>query len=643
MRQLDKQEEVLTELLRMRLMDMEYDQITVDDIRQVYMEETGEELSVSIEVFKSDDYIDTGQAYGFNGTIIHFFDEVQGINQLYTIARGSEPNEGEEDWRPIDWAYNLMGIFVGGNVSQYRAAEQFDSHVTVEVMEKSEIETLKIGLGHSLGGNIITQLQLVVGSFDNIHTVNAAAPSYYQLAEVDIFFKRKLTNHFNINANDPYAIYFIDPDELQEFAEDYYKEAGENIEHITAKQDFLQALSSIRGFFSVGTYHEPIDAFPGEDIESISILIEQLPDELIKDIQLFLAENYAEIYNADGFDGLIRALTGIEPELIDEIIEFQTTGFRMGHIISFPLNLVKSLRNVKNKLPKLLTLLKGIQKHLPNILPVLVEHGYLSKNDSKALSKELVDLIGDLNGILKSVNEILTWKNYIGIGGNAQGSLKIGQSISSLIAYYQSVQIRWDSILEHTEYLRDQFSKAAQAHSIYSVVMNGPFMEAGRAYTVEGSRIKDVIIDQRIDGEEISVNISSSTRIYIAGMEILEEKSRILQRMISNYENTYLNDYDRRKKEIKKKITDMEDSPGYYQELLGPFTADTNYFYRLTRIDVHDDIKTLEDEEFQRGYENMFTYIEKIIKNERELLEQIKTITKRLFEEEEKIVKEILS
>lgn len=642
MNQLSEQEEVLSELLRMRLMDMEYDQITVDNVRQVYMEETGEQLSVSIEVFKSDDYVDKDKANGFNGTIIHFFNEVQGVNQLYTIARGSELNEGGEDWRPIDWAYNLMGVFVGGNKDQYLAADKFDEQVTEETAKKSDIEILKIGLGHSLGGNIITQLQLVVGSFDNIHTVNAAAPSYYQLAEVDIFFKRKLTNHFNINANDPYAIYLIDPDELQVFAEKYYKSAGENIEHITTKQDFLQALSSIRGFFSVGTYHEPIDAFPREDIESLSILIEQLPDGVIRAIQLYLAENYAEIYNAEGFDDLIRGLTGIEPEFVDELIEFQTTGFRMGHIISFPLNLVKSLRNVKKKLPKLLTILKDIQKHLPNILSVLVEHGYLSEVDSEVLRDEITSLVVDLDAILKSVNEILTWENYIGIGGNALGALKIGQSISSLIDYYQSAKNRWDSILKHTEYLRDQFSKAAQAHSIYSVVMNGLFMEAGRAYTVEGGRIKDVIINQRIDGEDISVNISSSTRIYIAGMEILEEKSRILQRMISNYENTYLNDYDRRKKDIRKKITDMEDSPSYYQELLGPFTSDTNFFYRLTRIDVHDDIKTLQDKEFERGYENMFTYIEKVIKNERELLEQIKTVTKRLFEEEEKVVKEFL-
>jgi hypothetical protein len=328
--------------------------------------------------------------------------------------------------------------------------------------------------------------------------------------------------------------------------------------------------------------------------------------------------------------------------LVDEFIEFKATDFRMGHIISFPLNLVKSLRNVKKKLPQFLSLLKDIQKHLPKILPVLVEHGYLSKNDSKALDKELVDLIGDLEAILKSVNEILTWNNYIGIG-HAQRGPQIGKSIKNLVDSYQSVKIRWASILEHTQYLRDQFSKAVKAHSIYYVVMNGPFMETGRAYTVEGGRIKDVIINQKIDGEDISVNISSSTRIYITGTEILDEKWRILQRMISNYKNNYLNDYDRRKKEIKKKINDMEDSPSHYQELLGLFTTDTNFFYKLTRIDVHDDIKTLEDEEFQRGYGNMFTYIEKVINNERELLEQIKAITKRLFAEEEKIARQFLA
>jgi hypothetical protein len=89
-----------TDLLRARIMALEYDHLTEAEIRRIYIEETGKEPPAHIKVYHSDDFKE-GQDFGFDGTIIHFYDEEQGINQKYTIARGSEMPE-HDTWKSLD-------------------------------------------------------------------------------------------------------------------------------------------------------------------------------------------------------------------------------------------------------------------------------------------------------------------------------------------------------------------------------------------------------------------------------------------------------------------------------------------------------------------------------------------------------------
>src|SRR5690625_7254348 len=111
-----------------------------------------------------------------------------------------------------------------------------------------------------------------------------------------------VSEEFKLNLYDKDEIYHVDPAALERFAEDYYEEAGENIEHLTVKQDILQALGGLRGFFKVGTYIEPIDAFPGT--ETLEALIEKIPDEDIIATQINLYVYSQTIYK-DGIDGVV--------------------------------------------------------------------------------------------------------------------------------------------------------------------------------------------------------------------------------------------------------------------------------------------------------------------------------------------------
>lgn len=99
-----------TDLLRARIMDGEYHHLTVKEVKRIYIEETGKEPPAEITVYHSDDLqgFEEGD-YGFDGTAIHFYDEEKGINQIYTIPRGTEPKESGT-WKPLDYTYDGMGI-----------------------------------------------------------------------------------------------------------------------------------------------------------------------------------------------------------------------------------------------------------------------------------------------------------------------------------------------------------------------------------------------------------------------------------------------------------------------------------------------------------------------------------------------------
>nr|WP_175638159.1 DUF6792 domain-containing protein [Metabacillus schmidteae] len=197
-------EELLnTDILRARVMDLEYENLTnkevESEIRRIYYEETGKKLTTNVTIYRSDDILEDQRKNeidsGFDGTIIHFQNEEQKINQSITITRGSELGE-KDTWRPIDWTYNLMGIFVGGTDNQYSDAKRFydDVHSIIQNRNNNLPSLEKYGYGHSLGGNNITILQLMSRDendlrFKDVYAINDAAPSAYQLAVIDNEFR----------------------------------------------------------------------------------------------------------------------------------------------------------------------------------------------------------------------------------------------------------------------------------------------------------------------------------------------------------------------------------------------------------------------------------------------------------------------
>src|SRR5699024_8445969 len=378
-------------------MKEEYKGLTEEEVRQIYIEETGKQPPETIDIYNSEKYIDKIESNGFNGTIIHFYDEEAGINQMYTITRGSELTE-QGDWRPEDWAYNLMGIFIGQNAKQYEAAVDFDDVVTDEIKDKYDSgELIKIGLGHFLGCNLITLLQLTDQIYDNVYTTNAAPPTTYQLAELDKGFSDELSLYYNLDLEENFnAIYDLNPSELEAFAERYYKDQGKNINNLVMDQDFLHALSVVRGFIEVGDYKN-MDAYSGQNIDSLEGLFAQLPDDLIKDIQIFFAEDYSEIYNNEGFDGFLQALTGINPKLIDLYAGTVDGDYSWSEIGK---DIITSIKDATVKIPETISLLNSLRQQIGPIINAFVTAGLIDEENANLILTELKGLEKDLKTML---------------------------------------------------------------------------------------------------------------------------------------------------------------------------------------------------------------------------------------------------
>ncbi|MED4905420.1 DUF6792 domain-containing protein [Parageobacillus thermoglucosidasius] len=309
-------EEVLnTDILRARIMNVEYQNLTISEIkreiRRIYIEETGKEPPANITIYRSDDFKNLNDIdSGFDGTVIHFYDEEKGINQSYTITRGSEAPE-KDTWKPLDWTYNVFGIFVGQNRSQYDAALRFNQIVTQKINEKigrsdNKIKLKKIGLGHSLGGNLNETIQLTEKRYEKVYVINDAPPSFYQLATIDEYFWGQLVKKFNLNFDHYEEIYSIPPSKLKSFAEEYYKKQIDerSIYHLTAEEDLLYAVSGVRGFAElVHLIHQEMKCGRGQIIDKTNEAVEQyqkrnlLSNDLYKNSMNTAAQRYTNMIN----------------------------------------------------------------------------------------------------------------------------------------------------------------------------------------------------------------------------------------------------------------------------------------------------------------------------------------------------------
>ncbi|UAL52248.1 DUF6792 domain-containing protein [Metabacillus dongyingensis] len=639
-----------TDIIRARIAEREYGgkkqvPITEEDIRKIYIEETGNKPPAKIKVYHSDDYKGSKSAdSGFDGTIIHFFDSEKGINQSYTITRGSEHKEGNsyED-KPLDWIYNAMGIFSGVNESQFDSALQFEILVSDEIdknleyeykllnakgvdLPNKEIPLKKIGVGHSLGGNLIQMLSIINGVFENVYAINDAPPSAYQLATIDSEFRGSLYTKYNIKESDFNKIYTIPPVELKAFAENYYKEKGKNIHHLTNEEDMLFAASDLRGFLNLGS-RTILDSDP--DFVSIRDRIGNLSDEDLHEMQKFLVK-YAPAYRVGGYNGLIKAMTGIDLVLLQDLkstwSDFSITDNPVDTLDSV-WETVKNFDEIAVNLKDFALQLPQLIKNLPVLLSIFTD-----------LTSGEIDLIVDeLKGMEKDVKEIQSLIASLADLTAMDGLLTLNpiefvQKMFTIKDLFEAIDAkidqlfgRFDTIKAIIKEAKVEFGEAAEGHSLQQV--SNALAKKGRRY--EGGSL--FIFKVGGNGQKIEVNLSSAVRIYQSGMDSYDDQEAALRRYQRAFEAVFFEDYERRKGDLLSKIHDMESNPRSYRKLLAIGSE-----YEVKSIHVHEQIKALPAVFSDRLDVTVLHFQDQFDKG-RKLISSIKTSIEKMFQEEKDI------
>ncbi|WP_203289219.1 DUF6792 domain-containing protein [Metabacillus sp. cB07] len=636
------------DIIRARLAEREYGgerkiPLTEQDVRQIYIEETGKQPPENITIYHSNQYLDTKSIdNGFDGTIIHVFDIEKGINQSYTITRGSENNEGNDNGdRPLDWIYNTLGIFSGIDQSQFRSAEQFDRKVDIEIKKRVElkykrlenrgkvdsiekVELRKLGIGHSLGGNLIQMLAIIRGNFEKVHAINDAPPSAYQLASIDYNFRRALKKKFNLN-NKFDQIYTIPPKDLKAFAESYYKEQGKNIHHLTNEEDMLFAASELRGFLNLGS-RTTLDSDP--DFESIRERIANLSDEDLYEMQKFLVK-YAPAYKAGGYDGLVKAMTGIDLVLLQDL-KSEWEGFS---ITDNPVDTLDSAWETMKKFDEIAVSLRDFIEQLPvlaeNIPVILSIFTDLTSEEISVIEGELAGMESDVIEIRSMITDLMsmsTMEDLLTLNPFTffENIKDIKEQFEAIDSKINGLMDRFDKIFAAIDRAKLDFGAAVEGHSLQQV--SNALAKKGRRY--EGGNL--ILYKTGADGKKIEVNLSSSVRIYQRGMDSYEAREESLKRYQAAYDAVFLDDFETRKRHLLSQIQDMETNPRAFRSVFNLEDSE------ISSIQVHEHIPPLPPAFADRMEEAVHHFQYQFDKGRR-LVTSIKTSIEKMFNEEKDI------
>ncbi len=501
-----------------------------EKIQQIYLDEVGEKLPAEITVYKSDDITEQetkGKDSGFDGTILHLHSEKNQINQIITITRGSEMPEGD-NWRPLDWTYNINGSLVGVTTDQYNDAIKFDRTVKEAISNQSNKDLpkiKKIGYGHSLGGGLIVTLQMMTQDFDTVYSINGAPPSFYQLAEIDRDYFDALSINYSIN--DREDIYSLPPSEVKAFTEEYYKNKIDEttIQHTTVEEDMLYSITRTRGFIDIGvrdgflSYHEEYGDFEA--------LMRQVPDEVVQSIQGFLLP-YAQTYNEVGFDAFVKELTGFNPKTVDSFLaardelnqmlvnnaEWQKetmdsiekisqgsfwsrvkesakfvyrTPANLKSIVSQNINSnikiatqasqvmvtgVPMLVDMATRIPPLLKQVKQIRQHLPEITNAFVDAELMTEEEQQLILSSTQQIETDLIAINEQVSKLQDFSFLYPPRTTLAltTALKINDIYQHVLPRARNIQTTFERLRDVDWTFVDYFQQSVHAHSLDAVI-----------------------------------------------------------------------------------------------------------------------------------------------------------------------------
>src|SRR5699024_6413197 len=238
------------------------------------------------------------------------------------------------------------------------------------------------GLSHSLAHNNNATAHLLYDTFDDVYSVNGAQTNFYQVYNNSEQFKRAVKKKFSIASKS--EIYDIDPDKLRAFAEDCYKDKGENIHQLISVDDPLYSVSGVRGLFTLGDV-EMYDTKP--DYPGLGSIMDDIPEHTVKDLQE-MAIQYATATKDGNINDGIQELTGVNMEILGKV-DGVISGAKF--YATHQKEIDEMIQDMDDKIPVVLTQIKKLTENADPILQRFVDAGYIDKDKKEQLVKDLTD------------------------------------------------------------------------------------------------------------------------------------------------------------------------------------------------------------------------------------------------------------
>lgn len=567
-----------------------------------YIEETGELFKGDFKIFhSSQSNKDSINKSSYDGTA--FYINNGKTEEVYVISQGTQDID--------DWEYNLKAMFAGQSSEQAVATEEFVLETYDTFQLNDEINT--IGLSHSLAHNNNTTAHLAFDTFDKIFSVNGAQTNYYQLFYLDPNFEYELKSEFSIfNDRD---IYDIPPQELHDFAKDYYSDKEQNITQLISEDDPLYAVSGIRGFLTLGAvqYINTNPTLPG-----LREMVDDIPDDIIVSFQE-MAIDYTLAAEQGGMNAGIEKLLGVNPSLFED---------KSGGMDYFKWYITSTtevdtvIRNLNDNVPILNEKIKIITDNSELIFERLYEAGYITKNQQDTLITEFGNLQHELNEIQELIERNISVRDlnnpFATLGADSGTILKIMQHGKNFTEIVKNIQD--SNILHNLEAITDSHSLIEMLSSISGDGSNKTYL--GRDMVLTSSK-----------GGNIQINISAALRMYQQCFPLLEEKSTMINNLEKAMTDEIQTAFNEEKQKVMTKINEMEASPVLYRDLLRKHI----YFPRLNKtvrqINVHEEFLPLE----QADLDEEISYMRQSVEKGKKHIETYRTSIEDLFETEDHV------
>ncbi|WP_017470468.1 DUF6792 domain-containing protein [Amphibacillus jilinensis] len=518
----------------------------------------------SSELIKyNDDLPEDIRQSGYDGTAIYLSDSDNKINQVHIISQGSVGTE--------DWLDNFFNIFLGIEQSQIGATEEFVSRVQAKVDDSDDL--LTFALGHSKAFNNILVVHLTEGIFDGIYGVNGAQVGVKQIIEADRSLRIYLRNKFGADFSS------IPTDELRRAIIKYYDNKGvtDNIIHRISEDDPLYGISGIGNFVLFG-FDEAmlIDTHP--EVNGIQAIIDQLDEDVVRVIQQFLRQ-YRDDYQLNGPEGFLKAVTGIDIELVNQFREAEGWIENGAVALTNWDDFITMITVVMRKLPAFLAIANLIITNADTIIDGLLENGYIDQKTSEKLRAEIESIKINVEQIETSYYQLLNLDPSLG-----------GVAIALMLDIYDNAMESWDSFGVLGEELAEALDLIESGHKI-EPILNQLAEETGVSYRGGDLHYRGAPSSD----QEIKWNITSVVRLYQKGLAKLEEMEESIQKYGNQYEGEINEDFDLKSQALQRQIDYMEENPSLFQHAFSLYFANRKYAYglgKLVKIDVQEEMPT---------------------------------------------------